>query len=74
MRRIIIICCFIVLCAGVVLAGSSVSPSVEQGSPEASRPIAQAESGAGFLVEFSTMGLLGVGSVSLFVCRKRKRL
>lgn len=36
--------------------------------------MAQAETGAGFLVEFSTLGLLGVGAASLFVCRKRKRL
>jgi hypothetical protein len=38
------------------------------------RPMAQVESGAGFVLEISTLGLLGVGAVSLYLCRKRKRL
>jgi len=75
MRRVVIVCCFVALCAGVVLAGASIaSPQAERNPQVASAPMAQAETGAGFLVEFSTLGLLGVGAASLFVCRKRKRL
>ncbi|MBN1943133.1 MAG: hypothetical protein JW849_07545 [Phycisphaerae bacterium] len=76
MRRIVLVCCFIALCAGIVFAGISASPAKVYGNNETSHPVAQTEAGAGFLVELSTMGLLGVGlgigAVSLIVSRKRK--
>ncbi len=71
MKRVVVVCCFVAICAGVVLAGASMSsPQMEPNS----EVLAQAETGAGFLMEFSTLGLLGVGAASLYVCRKRKRL
>ncbi|MBN1554264.1 MAG: hypothetical protein JXA11_05930 [Phycisphaerae bacterium] len=74
MRRTVAICFLIAICAGFVIAGGMEKPAVQNdGSFDAAQPIAQAQAGSAYLLELSTMGLLGVGAVSLFVCRRRKR-
>jgi hypothetical protein len=75
MRRTVAVLCLVALCTGVVLASAGLkSTPTEANGLETSAPMAQAEAGAGFLLELSTVGLLGVGAVSMFMCRKRKRL